>query len=117
MNPINTPEQLPPAIPFTQIIVESPATFSQVSTDIVLNTTNTLIPNDIWTARIQDKGRPYNELGSKTYKRNKIISIGPEHNTLFVFDLTATAVDFSKIMRQMQELDEGWKNCLKMQRR
>ena len=83
MNPITTPKQPPPAIPFTQIIVESPATFSQVSTDIFLNTANSLIPYDIWTARVQDKGRPYNELGSKTYKRNKIISIGPEHQNLF----------------------------------
>ena len=113
MNTITTPEQPPPTIPFTQIIVESPGIFSQVSTDIVLNTANTLIPYDIWTAMVQDKGRPYNELGSKNYKRNKIISIGPEHQNLFFYDLTAIAVDFSKIMRQMQELDDGWKKLPK----
>jgi len=100
-------------MPFTQIIVDSPATFSQVSTDIVLNTNHTLIPNDVWNARIQDKGRAYNELGSKTYKRNKIISIGPDDQNLFFFDLTAIAVDFSKIMKSMQELEEGWKKLPK----
>lgn len=83
MNPITTPEQLPPAIPFTQIIVKSPATFSQVSNYIVLNTTNSVIPYDIWTEMVQDKGCAYNELGSKPYKRNKIISISPEHQNLF----------------------------------
>ena len=83
MNPITTPDHRASAMPFTQIIVDSPATFSQVSTDIVLNTNHTLIPNDVWNARIQDKGRAYNELGSKTYKRNKIISIGPDDQNLF----------------------------------
>ena len=95
-NQIATPEQLPAAIPFVrinvesppaslrsripleQINVESPTTFSQVSSDIILNEINSLIPNNIWTARIQDKGGTYDELGSKTYKRNKIMSIGPE---------------------------------------
>ena len=113
MNPITTPDHRASAIPLTQIIVDSPATFSQVSTDVYLNTTTTLIPNDVWNARVQDKGRPYNELGSKTYKRNKIISIGPEDQHLFFFDLTAIAVDFSKIMRSMQELEEGWKKLPK----
>ena len=81
-NQIATPEQLPEAIPFVrinvesppaslcsripleQINVESPTTFSQVSSDIILNEINSLIPNNM-TARIQDKGGTYDELGSK----------------------------------------------------
>ena len=52
LNKIAIPEHLPAVILFGQINVDSPATFSQVSTDIVLNQNNSLIPNNIWTSRI-----------------------------------------------------------------
>ena len=73
LNKISIPEYLPVAIHFGQVHVDSPATFSQVSADIVLNQNNLLIPNNIWTARIQDKGGSYEELGSKCYKQNKLL--------------------------------------------
>jgi len=60
LNKIAIPEYLPAAIPFGQVNVDPPATFIQVSTDIVLNQNNSLIPNNIW-ARIQDKGGSYEE--------------------------------------------------------
>ena len=106
---MSTPEKDPPTtMPMSQILVQSPAISSPISTDIVLNCGSFLLPHDLWIERIQDLGRPFCELGSKTYKRNKIMSVGPPSHSLYYYDLTAIAVDLCKIMRSMQELDEGW---------
>ena len=114
MDIMSTPKKdSPPTIPLSQILVESPAIYSQISTDIVLNCGSLLLPNDLWTERVQDLGQPFAELGSKTYKRNKIMSVGPPSDNRYYYDLTAIAVDLCKIMRQMQELDEGWRKLPK----
>ena len=90
---------------------------AQISSNISSNPNNLLITNDVWNTRIQDKGGSYDELGSKYYQRNKIISVGPEENKVFFYDLTGIMVKFCKIMRQAKDLGDGWKKLPKNKRR
>ena len=55
------------------------------------------IDDDVWNQRIQDKGCTFDELPSKTYQQNKIVSVGPnEENLQYFYDLSSICIDYIK---------------------
>ena len=67
-----------------------------------------LMSDDLFTERLQDKGRELQQLATKTYRMSKIPPVGPEGNELYYPDLWAIAVDFCKTMTEQKELGLGW---------
>ena len=76
--------------------------------EVEINPSRTLIDDLLWNKRIQDVGCKETDLTSRTYQRNKIMSVGPENSQLFYYDLTAIAVDFTKIMRDPKNFAQSW---------
>ena len=67
-----------------------------------------LVPTDIWNRRLQDKGVTLAGLPSKTYRQSKIDPIGPKENAMYYPELSATAIDMSKVFYTEQSLGTGW---------
>ena len=67
-----------------------------------------LIPNEVWTVRIQDRGCNKSELEKKTYKKSQIPGIGPDDDKRYYYGLASIAIDFIKLFNKEQELGKGW---------
>ena len=85
-----------------------------------MNTTTTptsymsiCMENEIFLNRIQDVGCKESELPKKRYRMAKILSVGPEGNQVYYYNLTAIAVDFSKLMLAIFVVGSGWKDLPK----
>jgi hypothetical protein len=93
--------------------VNSIAEESELSNQRDSNLNSSLIPDDVWDNRIQDKGKLFHDLGNKCYQRNKILGVGPGENKTYYYGLTAIAVDFAKILRTAKDLGTGWEKAPK----
>lgn len=67
-----------------------------------------LIPDEIWSIRIQDRGCCKDELHKKTYRKSQIPGIGPDDDKKYYYGLASIAIDFIKIFNKEQELGKGW---------
>ena len=68
----------------------------------------TLIPDELWHIRLQDKGCAKEKLPKQTYNKNKILGVGPLGEEVYYHGLSAIAIDYSKILANKKDLDQGW---------
>ena len=66
------------------------------------------IPREEWDIKLQDAGCIHDELPSKTYKENKIISVSPAETKAFYYKLTSIVVDLSKKFVTKNQCMCGW---------
>jgi len=68
----------------------------------------TLIPDELWHIRLQDKGCDKEKLPKQTYNKNKILGIGPLGDEVYNYSLSSIAIDYSHILANKKDLDQGW---------
>ena len=69
---------------------------------------NTIITNELWESRLQDKGTSVDLVPKKTYKQYKITPIGPESQELYYYGLSCIAIDLIKVFYNHKEMGLGW---------
>jgi len=73
----------------------------------------TLIPDELWHIRLQDKGCDKEKLPKQTYNKNKILGIGPLGDEVYNYSLSSIAIDYSHILATKKDLDQGWAQLTK----
>ena len=79
-----------------------------MSGDDLLLELRSLIPEELWYIRLQDKGCDKNKLPKLTYNKNKILGVGPLGEEVYYYGLSAIAIDYSKILANKKDLGQGW---------
>ena len=89
---------------------ESPVESSATSKDSVSDDgyASVRVPDDVWKARIQDKGCTKEKMPAKTYERSQIPPIGPDGHQIYYYALTSIAIDILSNMKLENDLGRGW---------
>ena len=89
---------------------ESPVESSATSKDSVSDDgyASVRVPDDVWKARIQDKGCTKEQMPAKTYERSQIPPIGPDGHQIYYYALTSITIDILSNMKLENDLGRGW---------
>ena len=88
---------------------QSPVESSDTSKDAVSDDgyASVRVPDDVWKARIQDKGCTKEQMPAKTYERSQIPPIGPDGHQIYYYALTSIAIDILSNMKLGNDLGRG----------